>query len=133
MPRDLMDVSGAWTMTFGAAAACRATLPAIARDLTYRVQIQQHGTRLDIEVSSVTGTLAGRVRNQSLTISMAGDYGLYVALTPTRSLGIEGLVNAELAGNEFRGTLDGQFIVYGGGMPSVTCRDSAHSFLLHRE
>ena len=61
---------------------------------------------------------------------MEGDYGIFEGIAGIGTLGIDGTVTAQIQDQEIRGTLDGQFTIYGAS--PATCRDRAHEFVLRR-
>jgi hypothetical protein len=131
-----IDLAGAWALTFTASAVCSAQLPAIARERQFAIDVIQRGVRVELHIAGLAGFLDGRLTGTSLGISMEGDNGIFQAIPGPATLGIDGIVVASLQDQdqEFRGTLNGAFSIYGGanGPSVITCRDRGHQFVMRR-
>jgi hypothetical protein len=142
------DISGTWTMTLAAAAACRLSLPEAFRERRFDVVISQQATRTRLRLISSTldesdGEWAfdGRLTDRVLRLDLPRgrpffDWLLLENLGGNRFLGISGAITATLGTADLDGTLDGDMVLYqvqsGQTLEVAACRDSGHSLTLRR-
>ena len=143
-----IDISGNWTMTLTASAACRQSLPEAFRERKFDVVISQQATRARLRLISSTldesdgeWFFDGRPTDRVLRMDLPRgrplfDWLLLEYLGGNRFLAISGAIAATLGAADMVGTLDGDIVLYqtqaGPTLEVAACRDSGHSLVLRR-
>jgi hypothetical protein len=147
------DVAGSWAATLSASPSCRGSLPEVAWQRQFDLDITQQATRLSITRTSPTFseicsvghrpvTEQGRIFGQTFSFVVVGDtYGsdysfpcLFDRLSSTEWLGISGLVQGTVTGSTIGGTMDttqgGAFDLYE-SLPAATGPSGSPKAICH--
>jgi hypothetical protein len=146
-PPEVINLSGAWTISFSAASSCQNQIPVSARDRQYESTITQQGAvaRLVVKSDAVTDfrtettgsfVVDGVVSDQTVVFDFppVDDYypAFWEKLNSEEWVGLGGIVRLGTATSEMRGTLSGE-MDWSDPANALTCRAGDHTVTLRKK